>query len=243
MESIITPDWPAPMNVKAYVTTRIGGTSEAPYASLNLGGHVGDRPDCVAQNRTLLQQRLGYVGEVHWLNQVHSAEVIELPAMGESRADASYTVQPREVCAVLTADCLPVLFTNQAGTKVAVAHAGWRGLCDGVLEKTLEKFDDPEAVIAWMGPAIGANAFEVGDDVCEAFISVHSDAEGAFTPTKKTGKWLGDLYLLARQRLQGAGCQQIYGGDFCTFTDSERFFSYRRDGITGRMASLIWFEE
>ncbi|MBM6551594.1 peptidoglycan editing factor PgeF [Marinomonas ostreistagni] len=243
MDQVITPQWPAPAHVKAYTTTRLGGVSKAPFNSFNLGAHVGDDPSHVAHNRQQLKALLGFKGEVQWLNQIHSAEVATLPAESLSAADASFSAQPNVVCAVLTADCLPVLMTDAAGTQVAAAHAGWRGLCDGVLENTLAQFSEPTEVVAWLGPAIGPQVFEVGDEVRAAFVSVDPAAEAAFTKRDQPGKWLADLYQLARQRLIKAGCEQIYGGNECTYSDVERFYSYRRDQQTGRMASLIWLEK
>ena len=242
MESILVVDWPAPKNVKASVTTRLGGVSEGVYEGFNLGAHVQDLPQSVSQNRTLLKEWLALDDDIQWLNQVHSAEVAVLPNPADITVDAAYTNQPNTVCAVLTADCLPVVFASLAGDEVAVAHAGWRGLCEGVLEATLAKFQTPENVVAYLGPAIGPNAFEVGGEVREAFIEKDSNAVSAFMPGSQAGKWLGDLYELARQRLAHAGCYKVYGGDHCTYTDQTRFFSYRRDGVTGRMATLVWFE-
>ena len=241
--SYICPSWPAPSSVRAYVSTRIGGVSGAPFDGLNLGLHVQDDPLHVMQNRQLFASRVGMPDSIVWLNQVHGIDVAPLPCsvLPES-ADAAVSYTVNQVCAVLTADCLPVFFCNQAGTQVAVAHAGWRGLCAGVLESTLAKFDEKEPVMAWLGPAIGPDAFEVGEEVREAFMSIIPDAEAAFKPAQQKGKWLGDLYLLAKQRLVAAGVTQIYGGDYCTFTDDERFYSYRRDGKTGRMASVIWID-
>ncbi|SHG72800.1 conserved hypothetical protein [Marinomonas polaris DSM 16579] len=242
--SYISPTWPAPSSVRAYVSTRIGGVSSVPFDSLNLGLHVQDDPAAVQQNRQLFASYIDMPDSMTWLNQVHGTDVACLPCESlPDSADAAVSSFANQVCAVLTADCLPVFFCNQAGTQVAVAHAGWRGLCTGVLESTLTQFDEKDGVMVWLGPAIGPNAFEVGDEVREAFMSVISDAEAAFKPADEAGKWLGDLYLLAKQRLVAAGITQIYGGDYCTFTDEERFYSYRRDGKTGRMASVIWIAE
>ena len=243
MEQMILPTWPAPKGVKAFTTTRQGGVSQPPFASFNLGAHVGDDVDHVVHNRQQLQKLLGVEGDIQWLNQVHSCEVAVLPSASLKPADASYTSSSHIVCAVLTADCLPVIFTNEAGTEVAAAHAGWRGLCDGVLEATLAKFSDPTKVMAWLGPAIGPEQFEVGAEVRAAFMAVDSAAEQAFVPAGVPDKWFGDLYQLARQRLMVAGCQHIYGGDHCTHRDEARFFSYRRDQQTGRMATVIWIDK
>ncbi|MBJ7538278.1 peptidoglycan editing factor PgeF [Marinomonas transparens] len=238
--SVIQAAWPAPQNIHAYVSTRQGGVSGAPFKGLNMGAHVGDALAAVTENRHLFTESLALPNSLVWLNQVHGTEVACLPsACLPDAADAAFSAQKNQVCAVLTADCLPVFFCNKAGTQVAVAHAGWRGLCDGVLEATLEYFDNKADVLAWFGPAIGPTAFEVGDEVKEAFMAILPQAELAFFP-KQEGKWLADLYLLARQRLEVAGVSQIYGGDYCTFTDEPHFYSYRRDGKTGRMASVIW---
>ena len=236
---MIVPDWPAPSRVKSLMTTREGGVSDAPWASFNLGDHVGDDLAHVAANRARLRQ--GLPSEPGWLKQVHSASVVETGA-GVPQADASFTRQTGTVSVVLTADCLPVLFCDRAGSVVAAAHAGWRGLADGVLESTVAAMKVPPAgILAWMGAAIGPQAFEVGDEVRQVFVAQHPQAAAAFV-AHAPGKWLADIYLLARIRLQGLGVQAVYGGGRCTFTESERFFSYRRDGVTGRMAALIWLE-
>lgn len=240
---LIIPAWPAPANIKALQTTRHGGVSPAPYDTLNLGMHVEDDPLNVARNRQLLNT---YVPtEPVWLNQVHGVTVVDAgQASCVPDADAAWSQTKRAVCAVMTADCLPVLFCNREGSVVAAAHAGWRGLCDGVIEATIAAMPVPaESLLAWLGPAIGPRAFEVGNEVRQEFINRQHEAKAAFAPAGE-GKWLGDIYMLARLRLTRAGVTDIYGGgvdqDFCTYTDSERFFSFRRDGRTGRMASLIW---
>ncbi|ETX09505.1 laccase [Marinomonas ushuaiensis DSM 15871] len=242
--SFITPTWPAPSSIRAYVSTRIGGESEPPFDSLNLGLHVKDDSDVVVQNRHLFSSYIEMPSTVVWLNQVHGTDVVSLPcdSLPES-ADAAFSEVKDQVCAVLTADCLPVFFCNQSGTQVAVAHAGWRGLCAGVLEATLKRFDKNEAIMVWLGPAIGPTAFEVGEEVKEAFMDVLPEAKAAFQPAQNKGKWLGNLYLLARQRLVAAGVTAIYGGDYCTYTDETTFFSYRRNVKTGRMASVIWIDQ
>jgi len=238
---MILPDWPAPVRVKGLMTTRAGGVSQAPWAGLNLGDHVGDDPERVAANRARLRQHLP--AEPGWLKQVHSARVVELGREPNPEADAAFTRQPVQVCAVLTADCLPVLFCDRAGSVVAAAHAGWRGLVGGVLEATVAAMQvPPDEVFAWMGAAIGPQAFEVGDEVRQAFVAQHAAASGAFVPQPTPGKWLADIYQLARIRLEHAGVQAIYGGGRCTYQEAETFYSYRRDGVTGRMASLIWLE-
>lgn len=241
----IQPHWPAPANVKALQTTRVGGVSIAPYASLNLGAHVNDDGIAVAKNRQLLSPYLP--SEPVWVNQIHGTEVIDAAKSGcLDNADASYTTQKNVVCVTMTADCLPVLLCDKAGTVVAAAHAGWRGLCDGVIEAAIKKMPaQPSNILVWLGPAIGPDAFEVGDDVREQFMQKDSQAALAFKP--HGGKWLCDMYLIAKQRLNHLGVTQIYGGsvneDFCTYTDEARFFSFRRDNLTGRMASLIWLSD
>jgi len=239
----IIPDWPAPKGVKAVSTTRTGGFSVAPWDSLNFGDHVGDDPQKVGQNRLRLADWTGIpVAEFRFMDQVHGIEFAELPAELPVQADGCVTSQPRVPCLVTAADCLPVLFCNRAGTRVAAAHAGWRGLCQGVLEQAVAQFDDPAELMAWLGPAIGPEQFEVGVEVREAFVEKDSEALQAFVPGAARGHFLADLYRLARQRLISAGVTEIYGGHWCTFSDPERFFSYRRDGVTGRMASLIFIE-
>lgn len=236
----IRPDWPAPANVRALMTTRAGGVSAAPWASLNLGDHVGDDPAHVAANRAHLRAALP--ADPAWLKQVHSARVVEAGG-GDIEADACFTRVPGRVCAVLTADCLPVLFCDRAGSVVAAAHAGWRGLAGGVLEAAVDAMAvPPDEILAWMGAAIGPHAFEVGDDVREAFLAQHADAARAFVPQRAPGKWLADIYALARIRLAHAGVLAVSGGGRCTFTEPAAFFSYRRDGVTGRMAALVWLD-
>ncbi|MEW6120735.1 MAG: peptidoglycan editing factor PgeF [Pseudomonadota bacterium] len=223
------------------MTTRAGGMSRAPWASLNLGDHVNDDPAHVAANRALLRERLPE--EPGWLRQVHSARVVEAGADADPDADACFTRTPGRVCAVLTADCLPVLFCDRAGSVVAAAHAGWRGLAGGVLEATVAAMAAPPGeILAWMGAAIGPAAFEVGDDVRDAFMAQHPETAAAFVPQGTPEKWLADIYTLARIRLAHAGVVAVHGGGRCTFTESDTFFSYRRDGVTGRMASLVWLE-
>ncbi len=244
MDSLLIPHWPAPANVRAYSTTRLGGISQSPYASLNLGMHVGDSPLAVEHNRRRLEVLGGLPASPHWLEQVHGTDVVVIQGSDDNlgtspRADAAYTGVSGHVCAVMTADCLPVLFCDRAGHEVAAAHAGWRGLCAGILERTLARFQsDPADIIAWLGPAIGPQAFEVGPEVREAFVSLDARADEAFIPRGE--KYFADIYHLARLRLLNAGVRQIFGGDRCTVTESSTFFSYRRDGITGRMASLVW---
>ncbi|OEY66666.1 peptidoglycan editing factor PgeF [Marinobacter sp. X15-166B] len=243
---LIVADWPAPSRVRAVSTLRMGGVSQGPWASLNLGTHVQDAPRHVSVNRQRLGDRLGVAEPaIGWLSQVHGTEVAPLPAEGVPQADASVTSHPGQVCAILTADCLPVLFCNRQGTRVAAAHAGWRGLSEGVLERTLAALGaPPEEILAWLGPAIGPAVFEVGPEVRVAFVARHPQTESAFVRSAGGGdRYLADIYQLARTRLELAGVSQVYGGGLCTVTDSTRFFSYRRDGVTGRMASLIWIEQ
>jgi YfiH family protein len=238
----IEPDWRAPAQVRAVSTTRIGGVSKGVYAGLNLAGHVGDDPASVARNRTLLYRGLGLPGEPRWLRQVHGCAVAELCADPPAcEADAAVACRPGLVCAVLTADCLPLLITDRAGGCVAAAHAGWRGLAGGVIEATLARLPvPPSTLLCWLGPAIGPARFEVGAEVRDRFLeSGVTGVEAAFRRAGG-GKWLADLYLLARQRLYAAGVGAVSGGGLCTYEDPLRFYSYRRDGATGRMASLIW---
>jgi len=244
MLDLILPEWTAPKNIRAYTTTRRGGYSQFPYDSLNLADHVGDVAETVAKNRALLQRELALPNEPIWLQQVHGIEAVAATVENKNRcADAVYTDQVGKVCVVLTADCLPVLFCDKAGTKVAAAHAGWRGLAAGVLEQTVTALAcPPQEILAWLGPAIGAQAFEVGEEVRETFIAQLPQAAQAFTPTR-SHHWFADLYLLARQRLQHLGIQEIFGGNECTYRDADRFYSYRRDKATGRMATLIWLDE
>lgn len=234
----LTPDWPAPARVKACVTTRAGGVSQAPFDSFNLGAHVGDDADAVAANRHSLIARLDC--QPAWLQQVHGIVVAAANPAVVAEADANWTATPGIACTVMTADCLPALFCDRAGTRVAAAHAGWRGLVNGVLEATLDAMAVPASdVLVWLGPAIGPQAFEVGPEVREAFMAVQADAEHAFVPSGNPGKYLADIYQLARLRLAARGVTAVYGGGFCTVTDP-RFFSYRRAARTGRFASLVW---
>lgn len=241
MSKLIVPQWPLPKGVAACSSTRIGGVSLPPYHSLNLGAHCGDNLEHVEENRKRLFTAGNLPSKPIWLEQVHGKDVLKLTgALYDSkRADASYSNTPGTVCAVMTADCLPVLFCNLAGTEVAAAHAGWRGLCEGVLEETVACFaDKPANIMAWLGPAIGPEAFEVGPEVRDAFMAKDAKAQAAFLPRGE--KYLADIYQLARQRLTNVGITHIYGGDRCTYSESETFFSYRRDKTTGRMASFIW---
>ncbi|MGB6188171.1 MAG: peptidoglycan editing factor PgeF [Aeromonas molluscorum] len=246
METII-PNWPAPPRVLAFSTTRDGGVSQGVFAGLNLGSHVGDETLLVDANRARLQQEMGIPGRLNWLNQVHGTAVHQVSNQYDivPDADAACAHDAGLACIVMTADCLPVLLCDRAGTVVAAAHAGWRGLLGneqgGVLEASIKGMNcDPAEILAWLGPAIGPSAFEVGSEVRDAFMAQQAQAVVAFMPSANDGKWLADIYQLARLRLARAGVKAVYGGEHCTFSDSERFYSYRRDGQTGRMASLIW---
>lgn len=232
------PDWPAPAAVRACVTTRAGGVSRPPFDDFNLGDHVGDDPAAVAENRRRLGGALGC--RPAWLSQVHGVRVVHADPAAVPEADASWSATPGVACAILTADCLPALFCNRAGTRVAAAHAGWRGLAAGMLEATLDALDcAPEEVLVWLGPAIGPAAFEVGPEVREAFLDGYPHADAAFRPSGNPGKYLADLYQLARIRLAARGVTAVHGGGLCTRSDP-RFYSYRRAARTGRFASLIW---
>ncbi len=253
MTEYLFPEWAAPQGVRALSTTRLGGVSRAPWAGFNLGEHVGDDSAAVLANRRQLRQLLPE--EPRWLRQVHGRVCVDA---AESRpgetADASFTRRRGVVCAVLTADCLPVLLCDERATVVGVAHAGWRGLAAGVIEATVEAMGEPgEHLMAWLGPAIGPKAFEVGGEVRAAFVAADAAAADAFVAAAD-GKWLCDIYRLARQRLAALGIRRItgarsanpgrqsQGAESCTVGEPQRFFSYRRDGITGRMASLVWLE-
>jgi YfiH family protein len=242
----IIPDWEAPATVRALVTTRTGGVSVGPYASMNLGDHVGDAVLAVNENRRILAHLADLPSKPAWLRQVHGIDCVEYEAAAATLLDADAIVARAagQVCAIMTADCLPVLFCARDGSVVAAAHAGWRGLLNGVLEATLGKMALPAAeVLAWLGPAIGPAAFEVGDEVRSAFVTQNALAAAAFLPAKEVGKWLCDIYQLARLRLAAAGVLHVSGGGLCTCTDVDRFYSYRRDKVSGRMASLIWVEQ
>lgn len=240
MSQWLIPDWPAPAQVRACVTTRAGGVSEAPFDSFNLGDHVEDSPAAVVENRRRLRAALAC--EPAWLRQVHGMDVVAADPSRTPQADASWTSEPGVGCAVLTADCLPALFCDRAGTRVAAAHAGWRGLAGGVLEATLETLALPaQQVLVWLGPAIGPAAFEVGPEVREAFLGQHPEAVQAFAASRNPGRFMADLYQLARIRLAARGVTAVYGGGFCTFSDP-RFYSYRRAPRTGRFASLVWLD-
>lgn len=240
---IIEADWPAPAQVRALCTTRGGGVSDGPFASLNLAEHVGDAAAAVARNRERLRRELGLPSEPGWLTQVHGCGVARVgrdPRGGE--ADAAIGDGPGQVCAVMTADCLPVLLCDVDGSIVAAVHAGWRGLAAGVIEVAVRRMGvAPDRLMAWLGPAIGPTAFEVGDEVRACFLAADAAVEDAFRRSPN-GRWLADLYALARRRLAAIGVESVSGGGLCTFSEPRRFFSYRRDGVTGRMASVIWLD-
>lgn len=249
--NVIIPDWiGAPANIGALSTLRPGGASRAPYddgcggGGFNLGAHVGDRPGDVERNRAQLQRMLP--AQPAWLAQVHGARVVDAAGVTDApQADASFAAQAGVVCAIQTADCLPVLFCDAAGKVVGAAHAGWRGLAGGVLENTIAAMRNAGAgdILAWLGPAIGPQRFEVGEDVVAAFVNLDGQAQTAFTPVAgRSGKYLADICRLARMRLAKAGVRQVHGGGMCTVEDGRRFYSYRRDRVTGRMASLIWIK-
>jgi len=237
----IAADWPAPDGVIAGCSVRQGGVSQGRYASLNLAAHVADDEAAVLENRRRFKAQCGLPAEPRWLSQVHGTKVALEPDPGSLvRADAAFTRESDVVCAVLTADCLPVLFTSNDGSELAAAHAGWRGLNAGVIEATVSEFSvSPGNLLVWLGPAISQTAFEVGDEVRAAFLANDAAAAECFVENQR-GRWQADLYALARQRLVRAGIKQVFGGNFCTYAESGRFFSYRRDGECGRMASFIY---
>lgn len=255
-------DWNIPQGVRIAFSTRRGGVSEFPYKSLNLGLHVGDCEEKVLTNRALIHERFDLPDFPAWLEQTHSTRVIEADNQTVHNADGSYSERSKQVCVVMTADCLPVLLCDRNGSEVAAVHAGWKGLCDGIVEVALDKFKSDKAhLIAYLGPAIGADVFEVGEEVREMFVSQHpqssifflkkepsaslkkerSASEGEDS-TPGSQKYLADLQGLARLRLNLAGVTEIYQADICTFKNSDDYFSYRRDKVTGRMASFIWLE-
>ena len=237
----IIPDWPVSARVRAVITTRAGGVSSGKFASLNLGARVGDDPQSVARNRAILRACLP--AEPAWMKQVHGTAVIDATrATPDTEADGVVTRVAGAVCAIQTADCLPVLLSDRAGGTVGIAHAGWRGLAGGIIENLVRAMGvSPQDLIAYIGPGIGPRSYEVGEDVREVFVRKDPGAAAAFVP-RCNGKYLADLYELARQRFAAVKIAEVYGGGFCTASD-ERFFSFRREGITGRMASLVWLEE
>lgn len=245
---ILVPDWPAPPGVRAAFTLRSGGVSLAPFDSLNIGIHVGDAPAAVGENRRRVREQLGLPVEPAWLEQVHGTQVADLDAApgravaASAAADAVVTRHPRRVCVLQVADCMPVLLAARDGSCVAAVHAGWRGLAAGVLEATLRRLAaQPAQLMAWLGPAIGPEHFEVGREVRDAFVTGDAGAAAAFSVNAR-GRWQCDLAALARRRLGAAGITSVLGGTWCTYADPARFFSYRRDGQCGRMAALIWLE-
>jgi YfiH family protein len=236
----VVPEWPAPAHVNAAVSERGGGASVGRYASLNLGAHVGDAPDAMRENRRRLVAGLGLPSEPVWLEQVHGTRIVDLDSAWSGAADGAVTSRPGVVCAILTADCLPVILTNRAGTRVGAAHCGWRGLAAGVLPAVVAAMGLPARdLLAWLGPAIGPEAYEVGAEVRAAFLERDSGASAAFAANAR-GRFQADLYALARRSLAAAGVAAVYGGGFCTSTEAKRFFSHRREAPCGRMASLIW---
>lgn len=237
----LIPDWPAPATIKSCVTTRAGGVSLAPFDSFNLGDHVDDDPRAVAANRLYLTSHLAV--QPAWLSQVHGIDVAHADPLHVVAADASWTDTPNVACTIMTADCLPVLFCDRAGTRVAAAHGGWRGLAAGILEATVDRMQAPGSeIIVWLGPAIGPKAFEVGPEVREAFMRTHPETIEAFVPSINDGRFMADIYALARLRLAACGVTAVYGGGLCTVTDP-RFYSYRRSARTGRFASLVWISQ
>jgi len=238
----INPDWPAPARVKACVTTRSGGRSQGAFASMNLGANIGDEAEAVRTNREQLADVLGC--RPAFLQQVHGTQIVPANPDKCQEADGSWTQSAHIACTVLTADCLPVLFCDKSAIRVAAVHAGWRGLAGGILEQAVKTLAVPgQELLAWLGPCIGASAFEVGEEVRAAFVAKQPEAARAFTLGKSQGKYLADLYALARLRLAACGVTAVYGGGFCTFSESARFYSYRRENPTGRMASLIWLAD
>ena len=237
-------DWPAPDFIKAGTTLRRDGMSKGVFASFNLATHVGDELAAVEKNRSILTRSLNLPNTPQWLEQIHSTKAVLLPNEETiPKADASYTSKENIICAVMTADCLPLLITNKQGSCVAAIHAGWRGLCDGIIEVTITKLAvEPESLFVWLGPAIGADVYEIGEEVYDAFTQDDNKAKQAFTSVSE-GHWLFDVYQLAKYSLQKMGIKEIYGGDHCTLSETERFFSYRRDNVRGRMASRLWIEK
>lgn len=240
---LITPDWPAPASVKAVSSTRLGGVSEGPFASLNVGLTAGDLRSIVTRNRALLRRAASMPAEPAWLQQVHGTELVELNGDDPQgvTADGSHTTRSSVVCAVMSADCLPVLLCNHAGTKVAALHGGWRGLAAGIINKGVERFAKSDRLLAWLGPAISVSAYEISAEVRDQFICKDETMATCFKPSR-TGHWFADLYALARKQLASVGVTAVYGGQFCTYTQADKFFSFRRDGKTGRMVSAVWLD-
>lgn len=242
--NFITPDWPSPPQVKAFTTCRDGGASQAAFSSLNLAGHVGDNEQVVAKNRSTLSYQSSLPADPIWLEQVHGTKVVELDQLEDSRlvqADGSIARSHELICAVMTADCLPILLCKEDGSVVAAVHAGWRGLVAGIVESAVKQLAEPEKIIAWLGPAIGPSHFEVGAEVKDAFVDKNRVMHQCFQQVDSQ-HYLADLYALARIVLLKCGVKRIYGGEYCTYNQADQFFSYRREPITGRMASLIWLQ-
>ncbi|TEW56777.1 peptidoglycan editing factor PgeF [Psychromonas sp. RZ22] len=244
---LIKPNWAAPTHIHAYSTTRLGGVSEGEFAGLNLGMHVADNLSHVLENRLLLAEQFSDAPDFCWLNQTHSCDLIKLSSKTPqaTNGDASWINSKQRTCVVMTADCLPVLVTDQQGSFVAAIHAGWRGLCDGIIEKSINHICTELAIntselLVWLGPCIGLNAFEIGDEVRNEFIAQDAKAADAFVA--HNNKWLADLHQLAKLRLTAFNGVTITENNSCTFTDPELFYSYRRDGKTGRLATFIWIE-
>jgi YfiH family protein len=244
--ALIVPDWPLPSTVRAVITCRSQGQSRPPYDRFNLAQHVGDDSKTVANNRQLLQHTLALPEQPLWLNQVHGAEIIYAPDANTcATADGSYSDKLHSACVVMTADCLPILLCNQQGTKVAAVHGGWRGLCAGIIGNALSQFDCADCILAYLGPAISVAYFEVGPEVRAAFLTsakddVHRQAIAMAFTASNGDRYMADLYALARAELRYFGVDQIYGGEFCSYAQSKQFYSYRRDQICGRNASMIW---
>jgi YfiH family protein len=237
----LVPDWPAPANIHAATTLRTGGVSQSPYFSLNPAAHVGDDAGRVRQNRQIIREMLDLPSEPVWLDQIHSNRVVKAAKTTSlQQADAGYTDESGVVCAVLTADCLPLLLCTTDGSQVAAIHAGWRGLLAGIISNTVIALQSQDLLV-WLGPAIGPDRFEVGSEVCDAFLEKSAAFISAFKK-QSNDKWLADIYQLARIELAVLGIVKVYGGTSCTITEYERFYSYRRDTQTGRMATLIWRE-
>ena len=245
--SCVVPHWPGPANVTAFTTTRLGGISKPPFDTMNLGLHVGDDEESVVENRRRLQQSVGLPSQPNWLNQTHSTDIcaIKQEPVGAINGDGSYTELTHTVLAVLTADCLPIVISDSKGTKLAVVHAGWRGMANGIIENAMKYFSTDGDNHAWLGPAIGAQRFEVGEDVLDAFTQHEKDHAEFFKPVNepenKPGKYMADLYAIARAELMRTGCASVSGGEHCTYTENDLFHSHRRDGTkSGRMATVAW---
>ena len=243
MHDWIVPGWSAPSHVRAICTTRSGGSSQRSYSSMNPASHVNDKAEAVTQNRVLLQQSLGLKQPPHWLQQYHSTKIVNLDVdLDDTNADGSTTTREGTACVVMTADCLPVLLTDRKGERIVAIHAGWRGLAEGILEAGVRLFSGNEKILAWLGPAIGPDMFEVGAEVVEQLTKQNITESDWYRKSIEKNKYLVDIYKLATYRLLRAGAAEITGGGYCTFSDEKRFFSYRRQGDCGRMATLIWLD-